>query len=92
MGSPTSARTRSRSRTATCSGVPAMWRRPPTSRNASSIESPSTSGVVSRKIANTSLLACEYASIRGGTTTASGHSSSACRPPIAVFTPRAFAS
>ena len=56
------------------------------------MEIPSTSGVVSRKIANTSLLACEYASIRGGTTTASGHSSSAFRPPIAVFTPRAFAS
>jgi nucleotidyltransferase/DNA polymerase involved in DNA repair len=92
IASPTSALTRSRSRTATSSGVPTMWRRPPTSRNASSIESPSTSGVVSRKIANTSLLAAEYASIRGGTTTASGHSSRACRPPIAVRTPRAFAS
>ena len=53
MASPTSARTRSRNRTAICSGVPAMRRRPPTSRNASSMESPSTSGVVSRKIANT---------------------------------------
>ena len=92
IASPTSARTRSRNRTAICSGVPAMRRRPPTSRNASSIESPSTSGVVSRKIANTSRLAAEYASIRGGTTTASGHSSRACRPPIAVRTPRAFAS
>ncbi len=38
---------------------PTMRRRPPTSRNASSMESPSTSGVVSRKIANTSRLAAE---------------------------------
>ena len=51
-----------------------------------------TSGEVSRKIANTSRLAAEYASMRGGTTTASGHSSRACRPFIAVRTPRAFAS
>ena len=35
---------------------------------------PSTRGVVSSKIANTALLASEYASIRGRTTIASGHS------------------
>jgi hypothetical protein len=92
MASPTSARTRARSRTAISSGVPAIRRSPPTSRKASSIEIPSTSGVVSRKIAKTALLASEYASIRGGTTTASGHSSRACLPPIAVRTPRALAS
>ena len=92
MGSPASDRTRSRSRAAICVGVPAIRRSPPTSRNASSIDRPSTSGVVSWKIANTARLAAEYASIRGGTTTASGHSSRACLPPIAVRTPRAFAS
>ena len=65
---------------------------PRTSRNASSIDSPSTSGVVSRKIANTALLASEYASIRGGTTTACGQSRRACPPPIAVRMPQALAS
>ncbi len=57
IASPTSTRTRSRSAAATTSGVPARRRRPPTSRKASSIDRPSTRGVVSRKIANTSLLA-----------------------------------
>jgi hypothetical protein len=40
-------------------GDPTIFRSPPTSRNASSIERPSTSGVVSRKIAKTALLAAE---------------------------------
>ncbi len=53
---------------------------------------PSTSGVVSRNTANTAVLAAEYAAIRGGTTTASGHSARAWRPFIAVRTPRALAS
>jgi hypothetical protein len=39
-----------------------------------------------------SLLASEYADIRGRTTTAPGQSLSARRTPIAVSTPRAFAS
>ena len=90
--SPTSASTRARSRTAISSGDPETRPRPPTSRNASSIEMPSTSGVVSAKIAKTSLLACEYADIRGGTTTACGHSRRACEPDIAVRTPKALAS
>ena len=51
-----------------------MRRSPATSRNASSIEIPSTSGVVSRNTSKTARLAAVYASIRGGTTTASGHS------------------
>jgi hypothetical protein len=38
-------------------GVPEIRLSPPTSRNASSIDSPSTSGVVSRKTANTAVLA-----------------------------------
>ena len=69
-----------------------MRRIPRASRNASSIDRPSTSGVVSSKTANTALLAAEYADIRGGTTTACGHSCLACLPPIAVRTPYAFAS
>jgi hypothetical protein len=69
-----------------------MRRSPPTSRNASSIDSPSTSGVVSSKISNTALLASAYADIRGSTTTAPGHSARACFPPIAVRTPYALAS
>ena len=92
IGSPTRSRTSRRSRAAISAGVPAIRRRPPTSRNASSIEMPSTSGVVSRNTSNTALLAAVYADIRGGTTTALGHSRRACRPPIAVRTPYAFAS
>ena len=42
------------------SGTPTeIARSPPTSRNASSIDSPSTRGVVSRKTSNTALLASE---------------------------------
>ena len=60
---------------------PTMRRRPPTSRNASSMDRPSTSGVVFAKTSNTALLASEYADIRGSTVTAQGHSrrGPACR-------------
>ena len=71
---------------------PTILRRPRTSRNASSIERPSTSGVVSSNTSNTALLASEYADIRGSTTTAAGQSRRARAPPIAVRTPYAFAS
>ena len=54
--------------------------------------SPSTSGVVSSKISKTARLASTYAENRGGTTSASGHSRAACRPPIAERTPYALAS
>ena len=57
IGSPTSSRTRSRSRAAISSGDPAIRRIPRTSMNASSIDSPSTTGDVSSKIRNTALLA-----------------------------------
>ena len=40
-------------------GVPETRRSPPTSRNASSIERPSTSGVVLSNTSNTALLASE---------------------------------
>jgi hypothetical protein len=89
---PASARTRARSRAAIASGEPEMRSSPRTSRNASSIERPSTTGAVSRKIANTVRLAALYASIRGRPTTACGQSASARRPPIALRTPNARAS
>lgn len=73
-------------------GAPAIRSSPPTSRNASSMEMPSTSGVVSRKISNTARLACAYADMRGGTTIACGHSRSACPAFIGVRTPSALAS
>ena len=57
MGSPTRSSTCRRSRSAIAVGVPALRRRPPTSRNASSIESPSTSGVVSANTSKTARLA-----------------------------------
>ncbi len=55
IGSPTSSRTRSRSRAAISTGAPAILRMPRTLRNASSIDIPSTSGDVSSKIVNTAL-------------------------------------
>ena len=92
IGSPTSRRTRSRSRAAISTGAPAIRCIPRTSRNASSIDIPSTSGDMSSKIEKTSLLAAEYASKRAGTTIIRGHSCRALEPGIAVFTPYAFAS
>ena len=60
--------------------------------NASSIESPSTSGDVSLKILNTALLAAVYASNRGLTKMSPGQSFLAVHPPIPPVTPNAFAS
>jgi len=92
MGSPTRARTSPRRRAAISAGVPAIRSIPRTSRKASSIDSPSTSGVVSSNTRYTALLASAYADMRGRTTTASGQTLRACAPLIAVRTPRAFAS
>jgi hypothetical protein len=92
IGRPTSSRTSRRSFTAIASGVPEIRRIPRTSRNASSIEMPSTSGVVLRNTPKTALLASEYASMRARTTIACGHNRLASRPPIAVRIPYAFAS
>jgi hypothetical protein len=92
MGRPTRSRISRRSRAAMSVAEPEIRSSPRTSRNASSIESPSTSGVVCSKTSNTALLAWEYADIRGGTTTACGHKRRACAPPIAVRTPHALAS
>lgn len=57
MVRPTSSRTRLRKRRAMASGLPLTRRSPPTSRKASSIDRPSTSGEVSSNTANTALLA-----------------------------------
>ena len=59
IGNPTSRRTRSRKRAAISTGAPAICRIPRTSRNASSIDIPSTTGDMSSKIRKTSLLAAE---------------------------------
>ena len=88
MGSPTRSSTSRRSCAAISAGVPETRRNPPTSRNASSIDSASTSGVVCSNTSKTALLASEYADIRGGTTMACGHRLRAWRPPIAVRTPQ----
>ncbi len=92
IGRPTRSRTSRRRRAAISAGVPAIRPIPRTSRNASSIESPSTSGVASSKTRYTALLASLYADMRGGTTMAWGQRRRARRPPIAVRTPYAFAS
>ena len=65
---------------------------PRTSRNASSIDSPSTNGEMSSKTRYAALLAAEYASIRGGTTIASGQRRRARPSGIGVCTPKALAS
>ena len=57
IGRPTRSRTSRRSFTAISAGVPEILSIPRTSRNASSIESPSTSGAVRSKTSNTALLA-----------------------------------
>ena len=92
IGRPTRSRTSRRRRAAISAAVPEIRLSPRASRNASSIDRPSTSGEVSSKTLNTALLASEYADMRGATTTASGHSRRAWRPPIAVCTPHALAS
>jgi hypothetical protein len=56
-GSPTRSRTAARRRTAICSGVPAIRSMPRTSRKASSIDSPSTTGDASSNTSNIARLA-----------------------------------
>ncbi len=92
MGRPTSLATRARNVRPISTGAPRMRRSPATSRNASSTEMPSTSGVVSWKIANTRRLASVYAANRGGTTITVGQSLRAALPPMGVEMPNAFAS
>jgi hypothetical protein len=92
MGRPTRAATFRRSPTAISRAVPETRRSPPTSRNASSIDRPSTRGVVWSNTSNTALLASVYADMRGCTTTAQGHSLRASPPPMAVRIPNALAS
>ena len=65
---------------------------PRTSRNASSIDSPSTNGDVSSKIANTALLAWCRPRTAAARRSRAGRASSRAQPPIALLTPNAFAS
>ncbi len=90
--SPTSCRTSLRSRAAIARAVPEIRSRPRTSRNASSSESPSTTGAVRSNTANSARLASTYASKRAGTTTASGQRRRARAPCMPPWTPRARAS
>ena len=92
IGSPTCSCTAARSRVAISSGLPEISCSPRTSRNASSIDTRSTTGAVSSKIATTARLASTYASKRGDTTIACGHSRRARPPPIADLMPNARAS
>ena len=57
MASPTCSHTSRRRATAICAGVPETRPRPLTSRNASSIDRPSTSGLVCSNTSKTALLA-----------------------------------
>ncbi len=57
IGRPTRSRTSRRNRTAMSVGVPAIRSIPRTSRNASSIDSPSTNGAVRSNTSKTALLA-----------------------------------
>jgi hypothetical protein len=82
IGSPTRSRTSQRSCLAMSVGDPRIRAIPRTSRNASSIDSASTSGAVSSKTSKTALLASEYAVIRGDTTIACGQSRRAVVPPM----------
>ena len=65
-------------------GEPADRVSPDTSRKASSMDNGSTNGVVSAKTLNTARLASTYASIRGGTIAASGHSARTLHSAIGV--------
>jgi len=93
IGRPTCSATALRNWAAIWLGVPEIFARPPTSRNASSIDNPSTSGVVCSNYPEHGLAWRPSRPRTGGVTTiACGHSRLACRPPIAVRTPYALAS
>ena len=78
-----------RSCSAISSGEPSRRADPRTSRNASSSESTSTSGVTRRKVSITEVETCSKVSKSGGTTTACGHSRRARVIGIADRTPYA---
>ena len=92
IGRPTRSRTSRRRRPAIAGAGPDRRRSPPTSRNASSTDSPSTSGVVRSNTSKTASLASVYADMWGSTTIACGQRARAWAPPMAVRTPNAFAS
>jgi len=85
--SASSSLTRARMPAAIAAGRPCSRAVPATSRNASSSERGSTSGVTSRRIAITAADAVAYASRSGGNTTSRGHRRSACPIDIALRIP-----
>jgi len=85
--SPVSSLTRSRTDRAIVGPSPWSRRAPRTSRNASSREIGSTSGVIDRRMPITSRLAAPYASNRGERNTPSGHARRARAIGIAENTP-----
>ena len=86
-GSRCSSRTRRRMSSAIPAGRPSNRCAPDTSRNASSRDSGSTSGVTSRKIRMTARDAAVYSLNSGGRKIASGQSRRARAPGIALRTP-----
>ena len=89
---PCCSRTWARMSSAIRAGEPSLRSAPDTSRNASSSDSGSTSGVTARKTAMTSLDTSPYSPCRGGMKTACGHCRLACPTGIAERTPNARAS
>ena len=89
---PCWSRTCSRMSCAIRAGRPSRRRAPATSRNASSSDRPSTSGVTDRKISNTAAETREYLPWLTGSTTACGQSRRARVIGIAECTPNVRAS
>ncbi len=90
--SPVSSRMRAFTRFATVVASSSPHEFSVTSRYASSSDRPSTSGVTSRKIANTAAEAARYFWKSGRTMTSAGHRRTACAIDIAEWTPNARAS
>ena len=89
---PTSPRTASLIRRAIASGGPKSASLPATSRNASSIETCSSSGVKRPRISMTRRLSRRYFAPSTGRKTPSGQRAAAVRSGIAEWTPKARAS
>jgi hypothetical protein len=89
---PCSSAIRVRSCSATCAGLPSRRRAPDTSRNASSSDIASTSGVTDRKVSITAADTAVKSRKSGWITTACGHSRRARIPGMADRTPCARAS
>ena len=89
---PCSSAIRARIHSPIQAGRPSRRQAPPTSRNASSMDSGSTSGVIDRNTAITPADTSAYVDMFGGTTTACGQSRRAWVIGMALCTPLARAS